>query len=483
MSTPPWSTSAVLALLLGVTPLGAQGGADLAERLFRSGERAYSAQSYAEALETWNQLIQQAPESPFAAEALLREARYHAQVEHRPELALPLLDSLRKDHLDSPAAPDGLLLRGEILAARSQGPEGLKEAIAEFHRVSDLFPDHPAALAAQLDLGLAYRRQGSPARALSHLRTVLQADPHSPLAARAGLEMAALLDQEGDLQGCLRVFQGVREGAPGTPEAEEAACQILLRVRQRLQRPALRSTGTWPEGRQKWLNTPTLLAFDSTDKLFIYQDDTQLSCLEGGQLKPAGPPVRGVRAVLFPGPWQVSTKSGLVKDAHSALPLPPDISPTGAISDEWGSLWISDGRKGGLLVLPLQGEPRTLPAPPLVGLAPQPLGGAVGASDANRSLIFFDDKGGTRITIPYGQGLPTPFRNVLALATDAAGHVAALVDGDFEGIVLWGPDGTLLRAATYKTLGISGRFRGIALDRKGGILLADRTNDLLLRIE
>jgi hypothetical protein len=55
--------------------------------------------------------------------------------------------------------------------------------------------------------------------------------------------------------------------------------------------------------------------------------------------------------------------------------------------------------------------------------------------------------------------------------------------GDFEGVVLWGPDGALLRRATFKELGISGGFRAIALDRQGGIILADRTNDLLIRIE
>jgi hypothetical protein len=72
---------------------------------------------------------------------------------------------------------------------------------------------------------------------------------------------------------------------------------------------------------------------------------------------------------------------------------------------------------------------------------------------------------------------------VVALAADPLGQVAALVDGDFEGVVLWGPDGALLNSASYKALGLSGKFRAIAMDRQGGLILADRANDQLIRVE
>ena len=87
--------------------------------------------------------------------------------------------------------------------------------------------------------------------------------------------------------------------------------------------------------------------------------------------------------------------------------------------------------------------------------------------------------------MPYGKGLPAAFRTVTALATDGAGQVAALVDGgDFgEGVLILGPDGTVLRQATLKALGVSGRITALALDRSGGLLLCDRRNDLLLRVD
>jgi len=153
------------------------------------------------------------------------------------------------------------------------------------------------------------------------------------------------------------------------------------------------------------------------------------------------------------------------------------------VLDRWGSLWIADARNGELSILSADGKTHSLPSPSLNALAPMPLGGLVAASDAKGALLFLDPAGHTRLSIPYGKDLPIPFRTIMALATDPVGHVAALVDGDFEGVVLWGPDGSLLRFATFKGLGLSGRFRGLALDRQGGILLADRSNDLIVRLD
>jgi hypothetical protein len=45
-----------------------------------------------------------------------------------------------------------------------------------------------------------------------------------------------------------------------------------------------------------------------------------------------------------------------------------------------------------------------------------------------------------------------------------------------------GPDGAVLRQATFKSLGINGRITSLALDRSGGLVLCDRRNDLLIRL-
>lgn len=461
---------------------------DLAERLFRSGERAYGARSHAEALDTWNQLLQQAPASPFAAQALLRMARHFAETEGKPDAALPLLDRIKAGHMTTPWAAEALLMRGRILAARAVKPADLREAVAEFHRMIDLFPDHAAVPEARLQLGLAAMRQAQWDRALPHFAEVLRLDPATPTAAQAWLQMAECLDRTGDLEGCLRLLQGLRDAHPARPEAVEAAWRMALRVKQRLVRPAFRSTGPWPAGRQKWLKTPTLLAVGPEGDLFIHQSDLDRTFrLSGSELSPAGGLAKDARA-LVAGPgnqlWAV-TRAGVVREEGQGLwPLPEDASnPVGACRDAWGNLWVADGKAGTLTVMGPDGAPRTLPSPAAAALAALPSGGAVLASDANRSLLFLDGEGQTRFTVPYGKDLPSAFTSVVALCSDPTGNVAALVDGSFEGVVLWGPDGTLLRHATLEGLGLKGRFRAIALDREGGVILADRSNDLLIRLD
>jgi len=472
---------AILTLALGAQDV------DLAERLFRSGERAYAAKSHVEALDTWNQLIQQVPSSPFAAQALLRIARHHLETERKPEAALPWLDRIKAEHMNTPWAAEALLMRGRILADRATQRSALQEAVAEFHRLVDLFPDHPTVAEACFHLGRSAQRQEQWARALYHYTEVLRRDPSAPIARQAWLQMGECLDAMGDPEGCLRVLQGLRNAHPGSPEAEEAGWRIGLRVKHRWLRPPFRSTGPWPAGRQKWLKTPTLLAMGPEGDLFIHQNDLDRTFRwTGSELLPVGPSAKDARAIVpeSQSVCRIVTRAGVLRSETEIWPLPEGAnSPVGACRDGWGQLWVADGKASVLTVFGPDGKARSLPSPVASALASVPSGGVVLASDANRSLLLLNGEGQTRFTVPYGQGLPKPFTSVLALATDPTGHVAALVDGAFEGVVLWGPDGKLLRFASLEGLGLKGRFRALALDRQGGVILADRSNDVLIRLE
>lgn len=482
------SLSSIWMALLLISNFSRAQDVDLPERLFASGERAYATKAYVEAVDSWKQVVQLAPHSPKAAWALLRMARHLGEVENKPDAALALLDQLRQDHLGSPAAPEGLLLRGTLLARGAKRPQDLREAIAEFNRVVDLYPHSPESGQAKIQLGQAYLDQDQPIKALPLFLEPIQADPADPIAAPAFFGAAAALDRSGDLQGSLLLYQKLRDLHPDTPEAAEAQWRVALLVRHRIQRPPLKSQGSWPQGRTRWLKTPTLLATGAQGELFIYQDGLDLvSRLSGANLEASGSSVKNAKAMLLGpagGPWLLVPKVGVVKGDGPTLPLPGLLQPTGGFVDRWGTLWIGDAKAPALTLMSADGTTRSLPSPAASGLASLPSGGGVVASDANRSLLFLDATGLTRVNVPYGKDLPALFKSVMALTSDPLGHVAALVEGgDFEGVVLWGPDGTLLRRATYKDLGISGRFRAIALDRQGGIILADRSNDLLIRIE
>lgn len=478
--------SAFLALALFAT-LGAQEG-DMAERLFRSGERAHATKSFAEALETWGQLLQQYPKSTFAAQALLRMARHQMDQEHKPEAALPILERVKTEHLKTSWAADAMLLRGQILASQAHKPQDLRDAIGEFNRLVDVFPDHPALQTAHYQLGLAFKLQRQWGRALKHFTDAIRLDPTSPMAPKAQFQAAELLDLMGDLPGCLRLLQGLRNQFPRSPEAQDAEWRIAQRVRHRIQKPPLRSEGPWPKGKpKKWLDTPTLLATGPSGEIVIYQDGKdQAFVLRGGELRAAGDVNKNARAmtVLPDGtPCLLTTKVGITAAPKATAALLDALSsPTGLFQDAWQNFWVSDAKVASIILVEPSGTLRNLPSPAASAMAPLPNGGAVVASDANRSLLFLDAAAQPRLTIPYGTGLPAKFKYVVALDTDPTGHVVAIVDGDFEGVALWGPNGALLRFATFKALGLDGKFRAVTLDRRGGIILADRSNDLLIRL-
>jgi len=483
---PRFRTPAALLCALPVLAQGQDG--DLAEKLFRSGERAYASKAYKEAAETWGQLLQTSPKSDLAPQVLLRLARHQVEVERQPEAAMPFLDRLRTDYIKSPEASEGLLLRGILLARRARRPAELKDAMAEFNRVLDLFPDAPACAEARLQLGRAWRDQGQWGRALQLFIDGFRLHAGSPVVPAALFEAAETLDLLGDTTGCLRLLQRLCDEAPGTPEAQEAAWRVALRVKHRLKKPPFRTEGPWPAGRTKWLKTPTLLAVAPDGELLVFQNDLDRAYrLHGSDLVPQGPMAPGTRAMLS-GPtgalWLLA-KNGLVReDAATPQPLGTLTTISGAALDRWGTLWVADAKTPALTLFAPDGSSRNLASPTANALAPLATGGMLIASDADRKLLYLDGDGQPRQVVPYGKDLQAPYRTVTALATDGAGHVAALVDGgDYgEGVVLYGPDGALLRQATFKTLGISGRITSLALDRTGGLILCDRRNDVLIRL-
>ena len=472
--------------LLAPVILAAQ-DSDLAEKMFRSGERAYAGKAYGEAFETWNQLIKAAPGGDFAAMALLRMARHQWEVDKKPEAALPILDRVKSEHLKDGFAAEAMLQRGTLLATLARKPADLREPIAEFNRVLDLYPDHPAVAETRYQLGLAWRDQGSPRKALVQFVEACRQDPSGPIAPKSLLLAAECLDQTGDLNGCLRLLQRIRNLAPQSPEAVEAAWRINLRVKHRIFRPTPRNEGPWPAGKVKWLKTPTLMAQNAEGEIFLYQDDLgQAFLLRHGELSPVGAKVPGVKAMFVAPsgvPWLAQPKASLHRDeALGALSIATVSAPSGMFMDRWGTVWISDAKNPQLTLLASDGQARTVPSPALNALAPLPEG-AMAASDANRTLLILDASGQPKAQVPYGKDMPASFRYVLALASDPTGNVAGLVEGgDFDGVVVWGPDGAVLRYATYRALGISGKFRSLVFDREGGLILADRSNDLLIRL-
>lgn len=487
MPMPLLRRSAFVLALTAAVSAQAQSG-DLSERLYRSGERAYAAKAYQEAMDTWTQLVQTAPRSDYTPQALLQMAQYQFELAHKPEVAMPLLDKLKTGYLASRWAAPGLLLRGQILAAKAKGPADLTEAVAEFNRVLDLFPASAAAPQALLELGRAALATGDPNRALGFFTEAYRAHPDAAVAPAAMVEAAQAMDARGDLEGALRLLERVKLTAPESDAAKDASWRITTLVRLRLQRPGFKVEGAWPKGQMKWLHTPTLLALDGEGRTLVFQKDLgTLFTIEGTAAKPmdlvATSPV-AILAGTGGQPWLL-TDTGLVKPgAATPSPLNGLTHIKGAALDRWGRLWIADNHTPGFTLQSPGGPATTQAGLPLDALVAT-RDGMAGATDEGHKLILFDANGKVRKEIPYGMGLGAPYRECVALAADPLGHLAVLTaGGEFgEGLAIYGPDGGLLRQARFKDLGLNGRFVSLVLDRAGGVLLADRRNDTLIRLD
>lgn len=476
---------AILALMLG---FGLNAQSDLAQRLYVSGENAFLAQRFEEALDTWKQLLAQSPQSPQAAQALLTMARHHlaiaktADAEKHTATALDYLDQIKQKHIKQHLAAHALVLRGQLLASKAEKASDLKEAMAELHRVLDLFPKHPAVLDAQLELGRCSLLQDLPAQALRHFSEIIQSDPKASQAPAALLQASECLSRLGDVKGSIHMLQRLRLDFPQDPLCPEAAWRTHLTIKQRILHPPFISEGVWPKGRQDWLKSPTHLIFNPQGNLCIYQDGLDRAFeLKGEELAPVGEPFRNARGLCIDASGLCMMNGRQLRRGNgTTLELSNPRTASSLCIDTWQNLWISD-TKGGLSLVDLKGQIRNLPSPGGVAMASLS-NGVVLASDTNRSLLFLDRLGNVRLTLPYGKDFPKSFKSIVALATDPLGHVAAIVDGDFEGVAIWSRDGELLRHAEFQTLGLKGKFRGLALDLQGGLILADRSNDLLIRL-
>lgn len=461
---------------------------DLTERLYLSGEKAYLAERFEEAMDTWNQLIQQSPQSPFSAQALFFMAQHHVNQSQKQDRELNLnkalgaLETIKQKHIAHEVAAKALLLRGRILSIQAQKQSDLKEAQGEFHRVVDLFPAHPSALEARFELGNGCMRQQQPSTAIRHFASVIQADPKATLSASAMLSMAEGFNQMGDLPSALRALSRVKHLFPETQQSQEAQWRMDLLIKHGLLRPALLSEGAWPSGQKTELKSPTHLERGIQGEIYLYQDGwDQAYERKGTEWEKVGDAFRNARAMCFDGEGLCLLSARQLRRGNgTVLELENLRDASGLCMDSWQNLWITH-TKGGLTLVDVKGGTREWPAPGGVAIAPLS-DGAILASDTNRSLLFLDAAGQPRLTLPYGKDFPKPFKKIVALATDPLGHVAAIVDGDFEGVAIWNRHGELLRYAEFKALGLKGKFRGLAMDRQGGLILADRSNDLLIRL-
>lgn len=204
---------------------------DVARRQLESG-RAFAKQgNYAEALKDFTAVADTHASTASADNALIEIARYYFDVADSPEQADAAVNQILKKYPTSDSAAEAYLIGGQLALARSRQTADLEIALANFDRVSRLFPASEAVPRALQLAGHIYRLQGKLDAALATLVRVAAEHGGHTAAMRAYLETAITLVAKGDPIGAIEELQQVRNRWPESPEAQAALGQITTLYR------------------------------------------------------------------------------------------------------------------------------------------------------------------------------------------------------------------------------------------------------------
>lgn len=226
-----WATrqaaAVAVAILVAVTvPLTARqqaaGDEEVAWRQLEAG-RAFARQgNHTEALKDFRAVAQTHAATPAADNALLEIARYFFNVALDPVEADTAVTQILQRYPTSDSAPEAYLISGQLALARSRQPGDLEAALANFDRVSRLFPRSDVVPRALQLAGHVYRLQGRLDLALASLARVAADHPGHAAGAQAYLEASLALVAKGDALAAMEELQQVRNLWPGSREAEIA---------------------------------------------------------------------------------------------------------------------------------------------------------------------------------------------------------------------------------------------------------------------
>jgi TolA-binding protein len=235
-----WSVGALVVGLSGAgsaaqTP---QAGEDVARRQLESG-RAFARQgNYAEAIKDFQAVAETHASTSVADDAWLELARYHFDVAHDRPRTQAAVDAILTNYATSDSAPAAYVLAGRLAMAASRQPDALTTALANFDRVSRLFPTSDAVPEALHYAGVAMLYNGQFDQAIARLGRVNAEYSTSAAAAEAYLTASLVLVAMGDPVLAMEELQQVRNRWPGSPAAATALDRLTLLHRLYVRAPA-----------------------------------------------------------------------------------------------------------------------------------------------------------------------------------------------------------------------------------------------------
>lgn len=480
-------TTLALALAIPATPAAD----DVTARLYEAARQLEQSGQIDQARAGYEQILQSAPESAWADDALLALANIAWPVDSAEALGqgpTPSAEALAKarEHLEAlatryvaaDAAADGswrlALLK---LEPRFEGYDP-EDAAARLIALPTIYPDSPRAapalaLAAALDLHV-----GRDERAVGSAFALLSRAPGDRAAPRAWLSLAAADARGGRFESALVALGRAHAlSIEGAPESEEAARfgALIDRFAHRVAQPA----GAWTVDVEGGLTLP-----ERATALAAFEDGAMVAAVERAGViaeiaadgRSAGKrTLAGVTAVAIDAwrrVWALAAGRVVAPDGAGSFTLGEDVRARD-LAPAGRELWVADerGRRvlrltpGGTVkatfLLPDRGEPARLRA--------WGAGGFV-VLDARNKRALFVDAGGT---LARRVELATLATDPVDIALDRLDHLYVL-DGREARIAVVGADGTAIArvALPRGELGIE-RPDALAVDGAGRVAVHD----------
>jgi TolA-binding protein len=201
---------------------------EVARRQLESGRSFARQGNFTEAIKDFRAVADTHPSSAAADNAWLEIARYYLdRVGDRPQ-ASAAVEAILKKYPTSDSAPEAYLMAGRLALAKSRQPQDLDIALANFDRVSRLFPASDAVPRSLYLAGETLWHLRRYDDALSNLAVVEAEHAGTTAAADARLAAGRVLLSLGQPIAAMEEMQQIRSRWPATDAAALALARITL---------------------------------------------------------------------------------------------------------------------------------------------------------------------------------------------------------------------------------------------------------------
>jgi outer membrane protein assembly factor BamD (BamD/ComL family) len=201
---------------------------ELEKRLLESGKTFLKEGKYQLALEDFNTLIRNSPDSPYADDAQLLIAKYYLEIEEDYDRAMEGFNKLIKEFAGTDSAEAAYFYIGHVNLTKGETQEEFNEALANFERIARLYPQSQWVDDALLNSALSYERLKDYNRAIEKLNTLMAEYPEFEHITKAYLLKARFHVYLGNYNIALLELQELRNNYADSPDANKALNMLTL---------------------------------------------------------------------------------------------------------------------------------------------------------------------------------------------------------------------------------------------------------------